>query len=645
MRVPHPAPLRPRASALLLARLRARPTRFAAEARGSVSVETLLILPILFWALVATIVFFDGFRARNQTQLAAQTVADLLSRETERFTIGYLEGMNDVFDFIAESRFPTRLRISSVIWSSADERNRLQWSYGTRGLQPLPDDTFLYLQNDDYAGLIASFGEDDSYSFAAAINAAPRRDLADRIPPVLPGEALILVESFALWSPFYDVGVNRIRFNPVVVTRPRFSPWVNLEGVDPLVPEVDYEVEFAGYVPGNESLPNPTQPGPVDPNQPVPVDPTQPVPVDPTQPTPPAPPPAPPGTVHQTFDDGVTTGWSSSTITANATVSAFLGPFGGATYNTPLTYTANLGANPPPRVRITFDLLIIDSWDGTMPPWAHPEGESLTLMINGSPVSLHHFQGDGQGYYMGNRFGRALVNGRWVVVNMNLVRSGTNFHGSSWTDQIWRVYVDYDLPPSTFTLGLSARLDEDISNESFGIDNFRVTHETGTAHLQPLPTQSLLGADPLTRFPVYGGCPDVNLTTVWFHPRNDHLSTPLEFNVRGRGNTNIGNCPGVAGQRHTHASPSFALGYDNQGRSGPGNHLRIRANDGNNGQTCDTTLLVRDPTGQWWYNDDMPGQGWNPGLNIVNPPSGTYYVWVGLYGTSACTTRAIIERY
>jgi len=42
---------------------------------------------------------------------------------------------------------------------------------------------------------------------------------------------------------------------------------------------------------------------------------------------------------------------------------------------------------------------------------------------------------------------------------------------------------------------------------------------------------------------------------------------------------------------------------------------------------ADTTLVVRDPSGNWLCNDDM--EGLNPGIVIQQPASGEYRIWVG----------------
>jgi hypothetical protein len=42
---------------------------------------------------------------------------------------------------------------------------------------------------------------------------------------------------------------------------------------------------------------------------------------------------------------------------------------------------------------------------------------------------------------------------------------------------------------------------------------------------------------------------------------------------------------------------------------------------------ADTTLVVRDPSGQWHCNDDMTGV--DPGVVLQRPASGEYRIWIG----------------
>lgn len=47
----------------------------------------------------------------------------------------------------------------------------------------------------------------------------------------------------------------------------------------------------------------------------------------------------------------------------------------------------------------------------------------------------------------------------------------------------------------------------------------------------------------------------------------------------------------------------------------------------------DTTLIVNDANGRWHCNDDSNG-GLNPMVDIANPPSGQYDIWVGSYSSN-----------
>jgi hypothetical protein len=47
---------------------------------------------------------------------------------------------------------------------------------------------------------------------------------------------------------------------------------------------------------------------------------------------------------------------------------------------------------------------------------------------------------------------------------------------------------------------------------------------------------------------------------------------------------------------------------------------------------ADTTMVVRDPGGEWHCNDDGLGWGLNPQIVFDQPASGRYDIWVGTYG-------------
>jgi len=633
--------------------------RFGGDTEGStLSIEFLLILPIMIWAYFGSMVFFDAFRANTQAQVASLHVADLMSRQTDSVTTVYLEGLNDVFDFLTTRDLQTRLRISVFVWDFVAERPAVAWSYGTRGLLPLSEvfedmaevgetsggaiGTFVppglangFPGNGNGNGngppahvlerIAARLANQVGTQFTNPSYHLPDPTIWQQVQALIPGESLIMVESFSVWetpaeSLVWMPFLRDTRLAKVAVTRPRFSPFINYEGAGIDVPPGGTEMP-PGWVP----------PPPVEEPEPEPV-------------------PPPVATIVNTdFSTGAPPGWSHTNVTHTnvAGVGSFLGPFGQATLTNPVTYAVNLGAAST-RATIEFDLFIIDSWDGYNLQWARPEGEHLMIQVNGTTIAVEAFHLDPWAFYLGRRQSVASRAEGHFTTTMERIQSGTNLWGDGWGDQRWRVTIDIESPAQTFSLGFRANLNEDLANESFGLSSFRVTAERGTpanSHFVPAAA-NLLGTDPNTFYPVFSGCPDHRQAAQTHNLRNDDLSSPLRHRVRAGGPQTLRNCSGFGSSPYTgriRATPSLVLDWNNQGYNQWGRYLRIRTDDGNNGNTCDTTILIRDPSGAWHFNDDF--SGYNAGRNMGAAMSGTYQIWVGTFGSSLCNSDIVLERY
>ena len=591
--------------------------RYRRDIRGTMSVELVLVLPILFWGYVAMMVFYDAYRARMEAQSAALHVADLMSRQSNMVTTSYLEGLNDVYDFLTSRNRATRLRISSLMWVEDSDDPAIAWSYGTRGLPSLLDLSLGYL------GGVGDGEESAPIGFDILDNQMPVADLADRIPQVLPGEALILVEAFTLWrSPIiswfgFDY-LNNVRLAPIAVTRPRFSPFIRYEGDNDVFPDGLPETEpEVGTPPPPEDDDDDDLPA----NHVVVTD--------------------------TDFTDGDSSGWSAGSVTHTRTsAGSFLGPYGGETRNAPVTRFIGLGETSE-RARIEFDLFIIDSWDGYSQQWAFPEGEALRILVNGTAIASEAFQVDPQGMMREDRRTVASrAEGRFTTT-MTPVQTDSNIWGNGWNDQIWRVVIDIENPSQNFVLGFSANLNEPIHNESFGLMNFRVAAVRGShgpQHFVP-NASAWTGTDSLTRFATYSGCPNPDIPAQHLTLHNSDLSQTVRMRRNVGRSTWINNCNIPGGFRYMDASPTMVLDYTNDTANINGNRLRIRAEDFNSGYTCDSTIAVLDPSGMWMFVDDLPGYGWNAGVNLGNAQSGKYTIWLGNYNTNVCHTELIFERY
>ena len=170
------------------------PRNFLANEKGTLSIEAVLAVPILVWAMTATFVFWDAFKTLNISQKATYTVADMLSRETQDITPDYMTAMHEIFAYLAESGGNNALRVT-VVTLNRDEDTEVEtlemvWSEGVGGIE--------------------------GYSDIDAIR--------DRIPDMAPGDQMIVVESEQEWAPAFSVGLASYRFREVALARPRFGP-------------------------------------------------------------------------------------------------------------------------------------------------------------------------------------------------------------------------------------------------------------------------------------------------------------------------------------------------------------------------------------------------------------------------------------
>jgi Flp pilus assembly protein TadG len=610
--------------------------RFKEDASAAITVELVLVLPMLLWAFFATMIFNDVFRARTQAQAAALHVADAISRNTTILTTEYLEGMNDVYDFLTGGEEMSRLRITSVVWDRDADEPMVLWSYGTRGMNPLPDNAFQLMASGDYAMLQELMDGTEGENMISGYTQTPVANLHERIPPVMPGEALILVESFTMWEAptrgiflGFDMLENS-RLSPIAVVRPRFSPFINFEGaIDAAPPDFS---EFDGTPSDPISDPDPDPTAPVDP-------------VDPVDPG------ATLDVVSVTdFSSGVNTGWSSTQTTAATGNTSFgnsyLGPFGNETRANPVTFT-NTFSQTMSQADYEFELLVLNSWDGFNPDWAFPVGEALSITVNGEVVSRDVFATNPWGVYERSRQSWSHTAHGRVRVTMDLIDKAADIDGDGWVDQVWRVQVRIVDPARTIEIGFIADTNEPVNNESFGFSGMSLTATTG-AH-DPnrwVPNNaSLIGTDSLTGFPVHSGCFVRNNPAPTLALGNyDLWGGPIRMRRTFGGNTRLYDCRND-GPGYFNASPLMVLEYENDTGNWDNNRFRIRTDDGTGGTACDAVLLMRDPNGQWFYVDDLAGFGWNAGLELAHAQSGTYVIWGGRFSQGTCESDIIFEHY
>ncbi len=187
--------IRPRNLALALRRWRA-------DEEGSIAVETLMMVPILVWAFLATLVYFDAYRAEAINEKANLTIADMFSRETGYVTPSYMEGAKDLMGFLTLHDDSPELRVTVFKWhqhsASATGHYHRVWSK-VEGSNTRPE-----------------------------LTTADVRGMANRLPVMSDGEQAILVETWVDYSPPYNPSwtpalSNDVEMDTFTVISPRFT--------------------------------------------------------------------------------------------------------------------------------------------------------------------------------------------------------------------------------------------------------------------------------------------------------------------------------------------------------------------------------------------------------------------------------------
>jgi len=183
---------------MLIKILKTRLKAFAAETRGSVAIEFILVIPFVFWAFMATYVFFDGYRQSAVNLKAAYTISDLVSRETESLTDEYIDSMYSLMQLLIRSESDVSLRITLVRWDESDDRYYVDWSTN-RG-------------------------------YGVNFTDATISTVEEKLPMMPDNERVILVETVNTFVPALNIGMNDQQLENFVFTRPRFAPHICAEG-------------------------------------------------------------------------------------------------------------------------------------------------------------------------------------------------------------------------------------------------------------------------------------------------------------------------------------------------------------------------------------------------------------------------------
>jgi hypothetical protein len=152
--------------------------RFASHEDGSVSLEALILMPLVLWVYAAMFSIFETYEEYSLSD--------------------YLGGAHDLLDYITQSQGPSTLRVSSLQYDKKQNRFYVHWSRA-RGAD-------------------------------SAVTDADVASWTNRLPSIPDDEYIVVTETTTTFTPPFNIGLGQPEIKNFVFTRPRYAPRVLYTG-------------------------------------------------------------------------------------------------------------------------------------------------------------------------------------------------------------------------------------------------------------------------------------------------------------------------------------------------------------------------------------------------------------------------------
>ncbi|MCK8462522.1 hypothetical protein MUY35_01495 [Aliiroseovarius sp. S1339] len=185
-------------------RLMQRVRLFSRVETGTVTVESVIILPLLFFGVMATFSYFDAYRKQSLALKANYAIADYLSR-VYKFDRNTLEGLDELFEYMSKTGEDSWVRVTMV---------------------QCPDNKTLVQCNEQVPRKLRRLGSKASNNsgISGHTRTTMREFLGPHIPKMYVGESLFVVETVAKYEPLFPgrwTGIYPRDFEHVVVSGTR----------------------------------------------------------------------------------------------------------------------------------------------------------------------------------------------------------------------------------------------------------------------------------------------------------------------------------------------------------------------------------------------------------------------------------------
>lgn len=168
---------------------------FKNEERGAVAVETVIIIPMLFWVYLSMFAIFDAYRQHSVNSKAAYSIGDIVSRETTPVDAAYINGVREMLAYLTVNDVEdVAVRLTSVFYDEETDEYKREWS--------------------EERGWMSSLSNSDV------------DNLRNSLPVMPDGEHVMVVETFVKYDPPFNTGLSNREIHNFVFTRPRYAPQV-----------------------------------------------------------------------------------------------------------------------------------------------------------------------------------------------------------------------------------------------------------------------------------------------------------------------------------------------------------------------------------------------------------------------------------
>ncbi len=195
--------------------------RFARTELGTVTVESVIILPLLLFGLQAVHTYFDAYRHRSLALKANYAISDYLSR-IHKYDRTILEGLDELLEYMSRSTEESWVRVTVVKCDATPAECN----------DAIPRKLTLELARDSQVSL--------NSGVTPHTQATMRQYLAAHIPKMYDGEKLIVVETVAKYDPPFAgkwTGIYPRDIVHIVVTSPREYDGLCYENVSGVCPD------------------------------------------------------------------------------------------------------------------------------------------------------------------------------------------------------------------------------------------------------------------------------------------------------------------------------------------------------------------------------------------------------------------------